>query len=213
MSASESILEILVAAIGRDLDGDVISIDADLYRQSLELIRALEGDWRVILLGLPDRLPAEKLLYRPHLWFHLHTERLWDRESRLYACDCAERALGFYEMEQRSGTQLADVLQVARRHAGGKPTRRLEQARDVAEVAARGIWGPFAQAQAAVWAAKAVARAAADRADDAAWGAAELAARAAETAAESARTREVERRAQWTMLVERLERVSSPNRR
>ena len=88
------------------------------------------------------------------LWVALHNVFLTDRTMRLFACDCAERAL----MRERSRGREPDprlwaAVDVARRYAAGEATKgELAAARDAAWDAA---W------DAAGYAARAAARAAA----------------------------------------------------
>lgn len=210
MNAHDRLVDLLVSGLGRDLDGDVYEIVEETYHQSREIALALDADWRAVLLSLTDHVSPEQLLYRPHLWFQVNDARRWEREARLFACDCAERVLFIFEATQPDVSRLLDVIQVARRFAGGKPSRRLTVARDAAESAARGVWATSAMAQGAVWVASSVARAAADSAEAAAWGAAKCAARAAELVGENraAAARLDERNAQWALLVAQVVRRS-----
>jgi len=100
-----------------------------------------------------------------------------DREARLFACDCAERALAnIAEPDPRS----VAAVEVARRYADGKAGKaELADAADAAWAAARAAWAAAAAlAAGAAWAAARTA-----------WAAARTAARAAEDAWQAERAR------------------------
>ena len=100
-----------------------------------------------------------------------------ERTARLFACDCAERALKKYG--KNPDPRSLEAVQVARRFSNGKATRReLNAARDAAWAAARdAAWDAAGAARAAARDAAGAARDAAwDAARDAAWDAAGAAA-------------------------------------
>ena len=106
------------------------------------------------------------------LWAVLHTGVIDSRTLRLFACDCAERAL---ERERKAGREPhADswkAIEVARRFADGKATtKELEAARSAAYAAAYAnpAYANPAYANPAYAAAYSAAYAAADAAADAA---------------------------------------------
>ena len=95
-----------------------------------------------------------------------------DRLARIFACDCAERALPIFERERPGDTRPRAAIAVARRFAAGGATR--------AELAAAGAAaGAAARAAAGAAAGDAAWAAAGDTAPDAAWAAAWAAAGAA----------------------------------
>jgi len=83
-----------------------------------------------------------------------------DRSARLFACDCADRALALLE---KPDPRSVEAVAVARRFAVGDATgKELDAARAAAEDAARAAaYAARAAARAAAWAAGAAARAAA----------------------------------------------------
>ena len=107
-----------------------------------------------------------------------------DRSARLFACDCADRALALLK---KPDPRSVEAVAVARRFAVGDATReQLDAARDAAWAAAGDAAGAAARHAAwyAVWAAAWAAGAAAwDAARDAAWAAAWAAGAAAGDAA------------------------------
>jgi hypothetical protein len=114
-----------------------------------------------------------------------------DRLARLFACNCAERALPAFERERPNDRRPRAALAVARRFAAGEATRlELAAAQDAARDAARDVWAAAKEtttAGAAAWAAVGAAREAAreaaeDAAARAAWAAREAPAGAAWTA-------------------------------
>ena len=87
----------------------------------IEVLTNRHGPWS----DVPDK---------DRLWAVLHTGVINDRTLRLFACDCAERAL---ERERKAGCEPhADswkAIEVARRFADGKATtKELEAARSAA---------------------------------------------------------------------------------
>ena len=125
----------------------------------LEVLTNMEGPWADVPDG--DRL-----------WAVLHKGVIDDRTLRLFACDCAERAL---ERERKAGRKPhADswkAIEVARRFADGKATtKELEAARSAAYAAAYAnpAYANPAYANPAYAAAYSAAYAAADAAADAA---------------------------------------------
>ncbi|MFZ1975826.1 MAG: putative immunity protein [Candidatus Acidiferrales bacterium] len=81
-----------------------------------------------------------------------------DCELRLFACDCAERVLHIYERDN-SGKALREAIEVARRFANGKATKKelaaaRETAWETARAAARAAaWDAARDAPRAAWAA------------------------------------------------------------
>lgn len=87
-----------------------------------------------------------------------------DRTARLFACDCAERVLHFYEKQYPNDSRVRNAIEVARKVANGDLSRsELAAARDAAGDAARDAAGAaawnaaWAAAWAAAWDARAVA--------------------------------------------------------
>jgi len=108
-------------------------------------------------------------------------ERWDERTQRVFACDCAERALGIFERACPDDNRPRNVIETARRYARGEATLDELVAAGAAARAAAGAAAWAAARNAAWYAARAVARAAAeDAAEDAAWVAARAAAGAAE---------------------------------
>jgi len=100
------------------------------------------------------------------IWAMLHKELMTEREMRLFACDCAERAL---QRERRAGREPDkrswDAVHIARLYAEGKAAEdQLQVARAAAGAAARAAaWAAVrAAARAAAWAAAGAAGAASD---------------------------------------------------
>jgi hypothetical protein len=105
------------------------------------------------------------------LWCVLREECMTPKQLRLFACQCAERAL---EREHKAGREPDkrswEAIAVAHRFAIGEATiEELAVARDAAWAAAwaaeAAAWG----AEAAAWGAKAAAWATAEEAEEAAW--------------------------------------------
>ena len=113
-----------------------------------------------------------------------------DRLARLFACDCAGRALPVFEQLYPTDRRPREAIAMARRFAGGEATaNELAAARAAAWAAARDAAGDaaWAAARAAAWAA---ARDAAWDAAWAAWDAARAAAWDAERGWQAAHLRE-----------------------
>ena len=127
------------------------------------------------------------------LWAISHTQNgRGDKLVRLFACDCAERALPIFEKASPNDTRPRDCIAVARRFANGEATdQERAAARDAAWAAAGdAAWDAAgAAARAAAWAAAWDAARAAARA--AAWDAARAAAWAAEIQWQTTRLREL----------------------
>jgi hypothetical protein len=121
-----------------------------------------------------DHVPPED-----RLWVLLHPDFLSETTLRLLACDWAERAWGLVDSPDQ---RIVEVIDVARRHAGGRATREeLDAARATASAAANAATN--AAARDARHAANAAARDAWYAASAAAWGAAQDVARFAAKAA------------------------------
>ena len=137
----------------------------------LEVLTRDDGEWATV--------PA-----RDRLWTVLRKDMLPDRTLRLFACECATRALNRERAAGREPDARSwNAVDVARRHAEGQASdQELTAARDAAWDAAR------AAARDAAWAAAwdAARDAARDAAWDAAWAAAQAAAWAAAWAAAQA---------------------------
>jgi len=97
---------------------------------------------------------------------------MWDdRTARLFACDCAERALPLFESERPDDNRPREAIEVARRYANGEATNEeltaaadaswaaswdaaWNAARAAAWNAARvAAWAAWNEARAATWAA------------------------------------------------------------
>jgi len=139
--------------------------------------------------GLQDALWGLRAVLPEH-------EQDRDRLARLFACDCAEKALHIFEQQNPDDKRPREAIQAARDFATGKisaaasaaaSTAASTAARDAASAAARAAARDAAR-DAASAAARAAASAAAstaarDAARDAAWAAARAAARDAASAA------------------------------
>ena len=151
--------------------------------EELSLLTILESN------GLDDALWA------------LRAVESYDREIRLFACDCAERVMPIYEKECPDDSRVRDCIETARRFAeGGATDGELRAAWDAAADAA---WDAARAARAAAWAARDAARAAA-------WAAARAAAWAARDAARAARAaaRDDEREAQEKLFKKMIKEAS-----
>ena len=110
------------------------------------------------VLNLP--IPPED-----RLWVLLRKEILGERALRLFACDCAERALPVFENGYPNDTRPREAIAVARTYAVGEATRvELETSRKAADAAAyaAAAYAAAAYADAAAYAAAAYAAAAYD---------------------------------------------------
>jgi hypothetical protein len=136
-------------------------------------------------------------------------ERWDERTARLFACDCAERALPIYEKRCPGDDRPRKAIETARRYANGEATaKELAAAWDAVWAAGAAVWSAARAAWSAARAAGAAAWAAVRAtASDAVWaaaGAVWAATRAAEPAAGTA-TRAAERKWQTERLMEYLD--------
>ena len=124
-------------------------------------IRALAGG-RTEFTAL-DVLQHPDINAQDKLWVILRPHLLDDRTLRLFACNCAERALCLFEREYPDDTRPRNAIEVARRFADGAATSaELDSARDSARDArAAARAAAWAAARDSAWAARAAAWAAA----------------------------------------------------
>jgi len=98
-------------------------------------IRALAGG-RTEFTAL-DVLQHPDINAQDKLWVILRPHLLDDRTLRLFACNCAERALCLFEREYPDDTRPRNAIEVARRFADGAATSaELDSARAAARAAA-----------------------------------------------------------------------------
>jgi len=81
------------------------------------------------------------------------------RTARLFACDCAEQSLQYYENEYPDDKRPREAIETARKYANGEATQNeLDAARAAARDAARdAAWDAAWSARAAAWAVRAAA--------------------------------------------------------
>lgn len=175
--------ELRASALRLDGRGNVRGFDADTWAQADELAAALGDDGGDILTLICRDGQWSAWLHYPEWLLRWRQPDSWEACCRLYAADCAERALNLYggDVDPRS----REAVRVARLHARGRASdAELKAARDAAWHAVLAALGDTAWA--AAWAA-------AEDTADAAW-------HAADASWTVARTEE--RRIQWPRLLQ-----------
>jgi len=137
-----------------DSEGDVIGI-----------IDGARWPASVPLPVLVNECGHSAYLYRPHLILQATQPETWERRARLFACDCAERAL---DRAAKVDPRSREAVSVARRYAHGRASdeelRAAYEAAWVAADAAAYVVNRSAAAHAAAHASSAVVEAAGDAA-------------------------------------------------
>ena len=149
----------------------------DIYTR--EALQKLAGR-KLKMSGL--QILALKIPVADQFWAILKHGFLSEKDLRLFACDCAEHTLHFFEEKYPEDRQPRECIETARRLANGLATAKEMDAARVAwdaRAAAWVAWDAWAVAWDAAWAARAAgaaawatARAAGAAAWDAAWAAA-----------------------------------------
>lgn len=193
--------ELRASALRLDSDGNVERYDPDTWAQADELAAVLGEDVGDII-GLMRRDGRwSAWLYDSQWLLRWRQPETWEACCRLYAADCAERALDLYDGD--GDPRSREAVRVARLHARGRASdAELEAAQDAAWAAVGdAAWAPVGDAAwgAAAWAAADAAGAAAR---NTAWNAARAAARADARADAGAAARTEERRIQWPRLLQ-----------
>ena len=110
-------------------------------------VRALAGD--VTEFTALDVLKRDDIPAQDRLWVVLRTQLIDGRMLRIFACDCAERALPKFEQAYPEDKRPRHAIEVARRYADGKSTdEELVSARAAADAAADAAYAARAAADA-----------------------------------------------------------------
>ena len=167
--------ELRASALRLDSEGNVRGFDADTWAQADALAAALGDEVGDMLSLMRTDGRWSAWLHDPQWLLRWRQPDAWEACCRLYAADCAERALNLYggDVDPRS----REAIRVARLHARSRASdAELEAARgaawDAAADAARdAVWAVRDAARAARDAARAARGAARGAARDAAWAA------------------------------------------
>ena len=141
--------ELRASALRLDSEGNVRGFDADTWAQADALAAALGDEVGDMLSLMRTDGRWSAWLHDPQWLLRWRQPDAWEACCRLYAADCAERALNLYggDVDPRS----REAIRVARLHAQGLASdAELAAAAWAAAAAADAAW---AAARAAAWAA------------------------------------------------------------